>query len=464
MAVSAIVVFDVGKTNVKLCVTDMHGRVLKTISAPNPRLPGPPYGHHDLGPIEEWLADGLATLAREHEVAAIVPAGHGSGGVLVDDAGPVTPMIDYETTPPAEIDEAYRGMAGSFRDRGSAIMLGAAHLARQMLWLERAHPEAFARARYYLPLPQYWAWRLSGVAATEVTSLAAQSHLWSPVDNRFAAIVERQGWGRLMPPVRPAHEVLGPLRPEWAARTGLDPATPVYCGIHDSSANLYRYQAAGLSDMTVVSTGTWLVALNDRPDPARIADRSGLSWNADTEGRPLAGVLMMAGREFSAVAGTAEPAPVTVEAIARLVAAGTMALPSFGGDDGFFPGSARRGRFVGPEPADADRWALAALYTALLTDAALDELPPAGRVILDGSFVREPLFARLVAALRDEPILASDEHHGVAAGAALLFGHATRTAPVPVAPAAAEAVAIPGFRDYRAAWRGLAMKQGKQEA
>ena len=58
------------------------------------------------------------------------------------------------------------------------MMHGATHLARQMLWLEHGWPDAFAAARAYLALPQYWAWRLSGAAASEVTSLAAQSHLW----------------------------------------------------------------------------------------------------------------------------------------------------------------------------------------------------------------------------------------------------------------------------------------------
>ena len=77
---------------------------------------------------------------------------------------------------------------------------------------------------------------------------------------RPACVGCNAGWGRLLPQLRPAWATLGPVRPEVAARTGLSRTVRVVNGIHDSSANLYRYQAAGLSGMTVVSTGTWIVA------------------------------------------------------------------------------------------------------------------------------------------------------------------------------------------------------------
>ena len=63
------------------------------------------------------------------------------------------------------------GSPGPLEERGSPIMAGAAHLARQLLWLELEWPEAVARGRWFLGGPQYWAWRLSGVAAAELTYL-----------------------------------------------------------------------------------------------------------------------------------------------------------------------------------------------------------------------------------------------------------------------------------------------------
>lgn len=456
---SFVAVFDVGKTNIKLMAVDDAGRIVETLATPNPVFPGPPYRHHDLGRLEEWLVANLAALGRRHALTAIVTTGHGSGGVLVDDDGPVMPMIDYEQDPPAEIEGEYRRVAGSFRDRGSPFMLGAAHLARQMLWLERGWPRVFAAAQAYLALPQYWAWRLSGIAASEVTSLAAQSHLWCAVDAKPTQLVADRRWERLMPPFYPAWASLGPLRRDYVERTGLHPNTRVLTGIHNSSANLYRYQAAGLSDMTVVSTGTWIVPISDRQGPDFDVEQPGLCCNADVQGRPLPGMLVMGGREFSAVAG--EPGePASRSKLARLIETGTMALPSFGSDDCLFPGTSRRGVIEGPLADDpAMRLTLAVLYTALLTDCCLD-MVETSTVVLDGSFVREPLYGAIIAALRPHRrVLVNLDQFGTIAGAALLATHETRKVSAPLALEAPTPLDIPGLAAYARAWRDRANRR-----
>lgn len=450
---SAVAVFDVGKTNVKLMAVTADGRLLETLETPNPVFPGPPYAHHDLGRLEGWLLANLADLGTRHALEAIVPTGHGSGGVLVGHDGPLMPMIDYEQAPPSEVAAEYLRVVGSFRDRGSPIMLGTAHLARQMLWLERVWPDAFAQAQAYLAHPQYWAWRLSGVMRSEVTSLAAQSHLWCSPDGRPTRLVAERGWGRLMPPFAPAWATLGSLKPAYAAETGLSPATRVLNGIHDSSANLYRYQAAGLSDMTVVSTGTWIIPISDRPGPDFAQEMPGLACNADVHGRPLPGMLVMGGREFSAVAaGSAGPAsPETLRAI---LADGTAALPFFGSDDCLFPGASRRGTIEGPLADDLQaRFTLALLYTALLTDRCLDTVATA-TVVLDGSFVRDPLFGILIAALRPERrVLVNRDPFGTVTGAALLAGHETRVGPVPLDLEQPSHLDLPDLPAYARTWR-----------
>ena len=455
---SAIAVLDIGKTNVKLSVTDNDGTVRATLTTPNAVRPGPPYRHHDVIALEEWAIAALSDLARRHAIAAIVPIGHGSAGVLVDDSGPVMPMIDYEDEPPASVTALYRDLAGDYRTRGSPIMLGASHIARQMLWLQTGWPEAFGRARHFLGLPQYWAWRLSGVAASEASVLGAQSHLWSPRDGRFAPIVAARDWQRLLPPLKPAWATLGPLRAEIAARTGLSPQTRVLCGAHDSTVNFYRYQAAGLSGITVVSTGTWIVALSDAADPDALDEARGMTCNADLAGRPLAGVLCMGGREFFFVAGAQPPGALGDAAVAaRLVARGTLPLPFFGEDDGLLPGRAGRGAIIGPMPQDAaERRALALIATALLTDLLLDSFDRTGRVVLDGSFTNDPLYPALVAALRPGTDVAFNRHSdGVAAGAALLAGHMARTAPAKLALDRPARLDISVLADYRARWREL---------
>ena len=453
---SAVAVFDIGKTNVKLTVADPDGRLLETLSVTNPVSPGPPYPHHDLDRLEDWFVAGLADLATRHDIEAVVATGHGSGGILVGEDGPAMPMIDYEQAIPPSVEVRYRSEVGPFRDRGSPVMLGAAHLARQMLWLETGWPDAFATARHFLALPQYWSWRLSGVAASEVTSLGAQSHLWSAADGRPTRLAVDRGWARLLPPVMPAWTTLGPLRPEMVQRTGLGRKVRVINGIHDSSASFYRHQVAGLADFVLVSTGTWVVALGDDPRADFDHERPGFCCNADAFGRPVPCVLTMGGREFGAVAG-GRSGLASAEALAGIVASNTRALPAFGDDDGLFPGRARSGFVEGPlAQDDHHRLSLAVLYAALLTDRCLAGIAGA-TVVLDGPFVRDPLYGALVAALnRGRRVLINREQYGTATGCALLAFHERRKGAALLSLQPPPPLELPGLLAYRDDWLELA--------
>lgn len=461
MSVGTVAVLDVGKSNVKLSACTADGQVIETLSLPNAVLPGPPWRHHDLAAQNDFVLRGLADLARRHPLAHVVASGHGSGGMLVgsdpdaEGTGLVLPMIDYEQPLPPGLDAAYAPQSGGFFDRGSAVMMAATHTARQMFWAETAQPRAFAAARWCLGIPQYWAWRLTGRAVSEASILGAQSHLWNVKDRAWAPIVAARGWGRLMPPFAHAAEDLGPIRPDLAARHGL-PALRVHVGGHDSTLGFFRYQAAGLQDFVLVSTGTWIVCLADRMDLGRLDEARGMTCNADMDGAPLGGVLTMGGREYAAVAGDPPPGTLADPAtLARLIAENTMALPTFGSNDGQFPGSAGKGRILGPLPrSPQDRHALGVLYTALLAVTCGTMLDAARPWVLDGTFLRDPAFAGLVAALRPgRTTRIAPESYGIAAGAALLC---RRPGIVPIDLTEARPLALPGLHDYAARWRALA--------
>ena len=465
MSSGSIAVLDVGKTNVDLWVAEPGGALLENRTTPNPVLNGPPWRHHDLTTLGLWLGETLAELCRTHPIRQLVPVGHGSGGVLVGDdpdaggMGAAFPMIDYEDACPPDVDADYGQMSGSFEDRGSPVMMAMTHAARQLLRMEMADPHAFSQARHYLNIAQYWGWWLTGVAASEYSAMGAQTHLWNVPKRRWTPIIDNRGWRRLMPDFRPAWAPLGPVRENIARRFGLPAGISVLTGAHDSTANFHRYIAAGLSDFTLVSTGTWLVALTREANTASLDETRGTTINADMEGAPVAGALAMGGREFSAIAGDVwTGAAIDARALARIVARGTMARPSFSSNEGQFPGSAKRGRLLGPPPeTDAERAALAVLHSALLTVTCADVLRGGSRIILDGTFLNEPLFAPLVAALRDgQPTEFSEETHGVVAGAVCLADHETRTAPAPLTLTPATPVAIPGLSDYARHWRARA--------
>lgn len=460
---------DVGKTNVDLWVASSDGTLLENRSIQNRVLDGPSWRHHDLTGTAEWLVKTLSDLCKTHPIQKLVPVGHGSGGVLVgsdpdtEAAGCALPMIDYEQACPPEIDKEYRAKAGTFEDRGSPVMMASTHAARQLLWMERTHPQEFGNARHFLNIAQYWGWWLTGIAASEYSAMGAQSHLWNVPQRRWTPIVTEHGWQRLLPGVRPAWAPLGPIRTSIAHRFGLPEDLVVFTGAHDSTANFFRYLAADVADFTLASTGTWAVALSRDADIQKLDQSCGTTINADMEGNPVGGALTMGGREFSAILGPdSSDQDAETDAVARIVARGTMAMPTFGDNEGQFPGSARQGHIMGTPPeSQAERKALAVLHAALLTVTCADALKGGARLILDGTFLKEPLFAPIVAALRpDLPTEASHETHGVVAGALQLAVRGADHARPPLTLEPVTPIALPGLTGYAQQWRMAASQQG----
>ncbi|MDH3772608.1 MAG: L-fuculose kinase, partial [Nitrospirota bacterium] len=161
----AVAVLDVGKTNAKLLAV-ANGRVASSRAAPNAVKRGEPYPHCDVDHIWRWLAAALTDLADNFALQAIVPTSYGSTAALVDDAELVLPILDYEAEPPDDVAAAYADVAPWFEECCCPINPACLTLGRQLFWQSRWFADAFARARWILPFPQYWAWRLCGVPAS----------------------------------------------------------------------------------------------------------------------------------------------------------------------------------------------------------------------------------------------------------------------------------------------------------
>ena len=96
----ALIVLDIGKTNVKLALVDAGGRSIAEARRPNAILNNGPYPHHDVEGIWQWMLATCRGFAKQAQVSAIVPVTHGATAALVDDAGLVLPVLDYEAALP----------------------------------------------------------------------------------------------------------------------------------------------------------------------------------------------------------------------------------------------------------------------------------------------------------------------------------------------------------------------------
>ena len=171
--------------------------------------------------------------------------------------------------------------------------------------------------------------------------------------------------------------------------------------------------------------------------------------NVDVEGRPTACARFMGGREYGEIAG-ASKGGADAAALARVLASGAMALPSFAPQGG--PFVSRRGEIRGAV-APNDRPALATLYVALMSDLMLTRLgADAGDLIVEGSFAANAAYCGLLAALRpSQTVFAGGDAAGTARGAALLAQWPARNLELaPQRPI--EAWSIAGLAAYRAAW------------
>jgi L-fuculokinase len=235
---TATLVLDIGKTNVKLVVVSKSGDILDVQKTANAPLDKPPYLQLDTELVWEWLLH-TSILADQHRIDAISITTHGCAAVLIDAAGPVLPPMDYEADPPADIGAEFAAVTPPFDVPPHCLSASISDV--RLFWQQRGFPEEFSRARSILNYPQYWAWRLSGVEASEVTSVGCHSHLWEPANRQFSTLIETMGWRHLFPPFKSVFDPLGPITTVVAGRTGLAADCQVYTGIHDSNSAYSLY-------------------------------------------------------------------------------------------------------------------------------------------------------------------------------------------------------------------------------
>lgn len=441
-----VAVLDIGKTNVKLALFD-DGRLLWEKSAPNRVLPGPPYPHEDVESAWTFFLDALREAARTHQIRAIVPTAHGAAGALINESGLAAPVMDYEFAGVETIEPDYAGLRPPFSESLSPKVPAGLNLGRQLAYQKWRWPDLFAKAKHFVVYPQYWAWRLSGVAVSEVTSLGAHTDLWAPRRGHVSSLVKALGVEHLLPPLRRAFDPLGPIQPEIAALTGLAPDTQVFCGIHDSNASLLPYLVSRQAPFTVLSTGTWVILMCVGLSLDQIDPHDDTLANVDALGRPIACGRFMGGREYAFIAGGG--GNPDLGAIERVIASGAMALPCFSGQGG--PYAMTKGVIHG-DLATRDRTALATLYCALVSDLMLTRTGAAsGDLIVEGTFAGNLPFCQTLGALRPtQRVFAAEDAAGTARGAAMLAQWPPSyqiAEPAPVDP-----ISIAGLDSYRQAW------------
>jgi len=425
------IVIDIGKTMAKVTLWGSEGQLLDRQVRPNRVCSEDGIARLDAAGIAQWLTGALAAHAGKG-VEYIIPVGHGAGvAALRADALAFAPL-DYEATPPDALVEAYASARAPFAETGSPRLPLGLNIGTQLAWMEALYPAAMADATL-VPWAQYWAWWLCGAAVSEVTSLGCHSDLWAPAARSWSSLAQRRGWSTRFAPLAGAGDVIGMLRPELAAATGLSPDIKVLAGLHDSNAALMAargYPDIARNEATVLSTGTWFIGMRLASGPAAIADlpqdRDCLV-NVDAYGAPVPSARFMGGREIEALieldtrrVDIKPDQPFLLAAVPDVLATGAMHVPTLAPGCGPFPDG--QARWINPPSDWYARRAAACLYAALVTDAALDLIGSDQRLLVEGRFAEAEVFVRALAALRPATrVFVANAHNDVSFGALRLI-------------------------------------------
>jgi sugar (pentulose or hexulose) kinase len=457
-----IAVVDVGYTNTKIALFAADGQMRAEHKVLSRHLPGPPYPHIDPEPMVELCRNALPELDAILPVDAVVPCAHGAAMACLDDGGNLAlPVMDYASEPPSDIVEDYRKIMPGFAEALCPLLPMAITHGLQLYWQQRQWPEAFASVRTILPWIQYVGFRLSGLAVSEISSMSCQTHLMDTRLQQPSAMARHLGWDRLFPPMAKAWQAIGTLLPQFRP-AGFRGKGLVLGGVHDSTANFMRYVCAGLDRFTLVSTGTWSISFDpstavDVLDPARDTNT-----NTDVLGRTVCCSRFFGGKEFEVVAGGAVAEAANLAEVARLVARGTKAVPSFTMTSGPVPGSLGKGFVTGHVPVnDTEKASLAALYCAQMVSEQLDAIASKDDIIVDGPYSQNAVLLAVLAGLRPaQKVKASALRDGTTAGAAAIALIADGKLPsIALDMSDVVPAAIPGLAAYHADWRATAYAQ-----
>lgn len=454
MSQPLVALIDIGKTNARLSVVDpQSGAEIRGSRRANAVIQGSVSRELDVEAIDRWLLEALRDAPHRERIRVIVPVAHGAAAVLLGRDNRLLAAPDYEDLCFEQVNAAYRAQRDAYQDTYSPDLPLGLNLGRQLFFLQETQPAPFSQAAHVLLYPQYWAWRLSGVMASEVTSLGCHSDLWLPREQTFSRLAETRGWRDLFPARKLASDLLGPISADVAAGTGLDAQCQVACGIHDSNASYLKFLIARDREQpfTVVSSGTWTVVMANRADLSRLREDKDMLANVDAFGSPVATARFMGGREYEAIAGT-EARP-NLPALLNVIERRAMALPAFA-NGGPFAG--RAGRLIDTENlSGSERASLATLYVALMSELLIEMLGADGDVLIDGPLATNPLFGSLLAAcLPGRSVWLSPGDGGNTRAACYLAGFPDAPAEPMTAAAPLVLKSLPAYRD---AWRELVM-------
>ncbi|MGJ8529985.1 FGGY-family carbohydrate kinase [Maritalea sp.] len=417
-----IAVIDIGKTNVKLALVDLNTQTeLAVVTRPNHVLSQAPYPHFDVDGHWKFLLKGLRDFNCEFGVDGISVTTHGACVALLDSSGELAaPILDYEHTAIQSIQEEYGRIRPNFEETGSPALSNGLNVGAQLFWLFQQDLTLLERTQSILTYPQYWVHRLTGVATSDVSSLGCHTDIWDPLKKDYSSMVDALAIRSKLAEPKNSNEVVGHILPAICTLTDLPANTPVVCGVHDSNASLFPYLNSQSSSFSVVSTGTWVIAMGIGSQGVKTSEYNETFINVDAFGNPVPSARFMGGREYE-IMKSSLGSEYTNSDISDVLENGVMLLPAVEPSAGPFKG--RQHKWLPDIPADdaPQRSVALSFYLALVTSTCLNAIEHDGVIIVEGPFAKNELYLSMLSLATNSEVLVSSGQTGTSLGAAMLF-------------------------------------------
>ena len=175
-----IAVFDIGKTNKKLLIYDPGLNILKIEKTQIEEFSKGHFKHDNILEIEKWIIASLKNNASEFNIKAISISAHGATFTCVNDKGDLAiPELSYTTDPGEAFHEAFfneMGSRESLQDQTCTpdfnVLL---NVAKGIKYAQDRFGEQFNHVKHILNLPQYFSFRLTGIAPADPTYVGCHS-------------------------------------------------------------------------------------------------------------------------------------------------------------------------------------------------------------------------------------------------------------------------------------------------
>ena len=262
---------DIGGTGAKAGVFDRQGQMLGL-----GRVSYKPQQHPD-GRVEipiKTIEDAARNAAKtalasaNANIRAIAVASQGQTFVSLDKNGnPLHPAIIWYDSRATQQAERFNAACLAAAGNGPPHKAAAIATVSKILWLREHHPETMAKAALHLLLPDFLAYRLTGMPAIDPNTAESTGLYSSELEDYSEAALQAAGLERTsLATVMPSGAVVGKLLPSAAADWGLPQDAVFVTGTNDQYAGALGAGNCSPGVMTETSgTCLALVTLVDTP-------------------------------------------------------------------------------------------------------------------------------------------------------------------------------------------------------